>query len=173
MDVRLSLQKKANEIERELKDFHFANKDTYSSYNGFDGMEKGNIYIVTKDPSKDILCATWGKKFDGTILERPGDVRYALLDSSRNLCMVLADSIQINHTKRFLPEGKLFALPGFFYMEGDTYHVRILTHIRDDEEIPLIFDADLVRRWGRLQYNIKEIDDAIAEGLSTLETEEV
>ena len=136
-------------------------------------MEKGNIYIVTKDPQK-ISCAPPGEKNSTEpSLERPGDVRYALLDSSRNLCMVLADSIQINHTKRFLPEGKLFALPGFFYMEGDTYHVRILTHIRDDKEIPLIFNADLVRRWGRLQYNIEEIDEAIAEGLSTLEAEEV
>ncbi|MGA9325524.1 MAG: hypothetical protein WBV47_05720 [Salegentibacter sp.] len=173
MKLRLSLQKKAEEIEKELKDIQFADKDSYSSYKAFDGMEEGDIYIVTKDKSRDIFCATWGKKYDGTILERPDDVRYALLDSSRNLCMVLADSIQVDDTKRFLPEKELFALPGLFYMEGDAYHVRILTQIRDDKEIPLIFKSEFVRRWGRLQYNIEEIDEAIAEGLSTLEAEEV
>lgn len=172
MKLRLSLQKKADEIEKELKDIHFADKDSFATYKAFDGMEEGNIYIVVKDESKDIYCATWGKKYDGTILERPHNVRYALLDSSRNLCMVLADSILVDDTRRFLPEKKLFALPGLFYMEGDSFHVRILTQIRNDKEIPLIFDSDFVRRWGRLNYSIEEIDHAIAEGLDRLKVEQ-
>lgn len=172
MKLKLSLQKKASEIEEELKDIHFANKESYSSYKAFDGMEEGNIYIVIKDESKDIYCATWGKKYDGTILERPNNVRYALLDSSRNLCMILADSIQVNGVKKILPGKKLFALPGLFYMDGDDYHARILTQIRDDKEIPLIFDSDFVRRWGRLNFSIEEIDKVIAQGLDKLVTEE-
>ncbi len=63
MKLRLSLQKKAEEIEKELKDIQFADKDSYSSYKAFDGMEEGDIYIVTKDKSlKGYFLCNLGEK---------------------------------------------------------------------------------------------------------------
>ncbi|MFD1095559.1 hypothetical protein [Salegentibacter chungangensis] len=169
MKVKLSLEKSKEEIEDYFRDVKFFNDKGYFPFKSFDGIDKGNIYIVPRENSNRIYSASWGKTYDGTILERPNNLRYVLLNYQEKLCMILVDSIEIDGNTHSMPDNELFALAGMYYVdEARQFHVRLLTYIKDDREMPVVFETDLLHRWPRLLYSVEDIDNTIKSGLSNL-----
>lgn len=170
MKVRLSLEKTVKEVEEALHEVNFKSRDTYEPFAWFDGIDKGHIYIIPKEEPAHIFSATWGEKYNGTILERPGNIRYVLLNFREKLCMILVDSIDLNGELRIMPERELFAVAGLYYTDREgIYHVRMLTYIKNDKEVPLIFSTDFLNRWTKLNYSVSEVDKAIERGVEQLE----
>lgn len=174
MEIKLSLEKSLEEIEKAFDNISFGDRNLYEPYSAFTGRERGDIFIIPKNDANTIYCATWGEMFDGTIMERPESVRYVILDSSEKVAMVLADSIELGGRTWVMPDKELFALAALYYQDQKKgYHVRIVTHVRQGAEIPLVFNLDLVKSWSRLQYTVEDIDNAIKMGIEELTSEEV
>lgn len=172
MKVKLSLEKTRDEIEAYFSDVRFFNGKGYFPFHSFDGIDKGDIYIVPRENSSLIYSASWGKTYDGTILERPNSVRYVLLNYQEKLCMVLVDSVSLDGNIHTMPNNELFALAGMYYIDEESqFHVRLLTYIKDDKEVPVVFETDLLHRWPRLLYSVEDIDNTIKSGLSHLVSE--
>lgn len=170
MKVRLSLEKTVKEIEKALSEVQFTSKETYEPFAWFDGVDRGHIYIIPKEKPNYIFRATWGEKYNGTILERPGNIRYVLLNFKEKLCMILVDSIDLDGDLRYMPKREMFGVAGLYYTDKEgIYHVRMLTYVKDDKEVPLVFSTAFLNRWMKLDYSVSEVDKAIELGVEQLE----